>query len=200
MKPSVSPHRGPCQDGGMFDVERCWQAMQDRDETFDGRFFVAVKTTGIYCRPVCRARMPKRRNVLFVRSAAEAERLGFRPCLRCRPETSPFCPAWKGTRASVDRAVRLIEDGYLDTRSVADLACTLGIGSRHLSRLFTMHLGASPAQVAITWRVQRAKRLLSDTEAPIAEIARLAGFGSTRSLNDTFRRVYRRSPSSFRTG
>lgn len=182
----------------MFDVDMCWQAMLSRDESFDGKFFVAVKTTGIYCRPVCKARMPQRKNTLFLRSAAEAEKLGYRPCLRCRPETVPFCPAWRGTRATVDRALRMIEEGILDTSSVDEMAERLGIGSRHLSRLFAEHLGASPAQVAISWRVQRAKRLIDRTDKTLAEIATLSGFGSVRTFNDTFRKIYKRSPSSLR--
>ncbi|MEO1793844.1 MAG: Ada metal-binding domain-containing protein [Pseudomonadota bacterium] len=184
----------------MFDDDECWQAMQTRDARFDGAFFVAVKTTGIYCRPVCKARMPQRKNIVFVRSAAEAERLGFRPCLRCRPETAPFCPAWRGTRATVDRALRIIEEGFLDAHGVDEMADRLGIGSRHLSRLFAEHLGASPAQVAISLRVQRAKRLLNSSDRPLSEIAIQAGFGSVRSFNETFRKVYQRSPSSLRTG
>ena len=198
MTPRMSPGIAACDHGSMFDVDTCWQAMQARDESFDGKFFVAVKTTGIYCRPVCKARMPKRENTLFLRSAAEAEKLGYRPCLRCRPETVPFCPAWRGTRASVDRALRIIEGGFLDTHGVADLAGRLGIGTRHLSRLFAEHLGASPAQVAISWRVQRAKRLMNTTDLPLSEIARAAGFGSVRSFNDTFQKVYRTNPSALR--
>src|SRR5436190_17431766 len=117
-----------------------------RDPALDGFLFVAVKTTGIYCRPVCKVRTPLARNVEFYPSAAAAERAGYRPCLRCRPETAPFCPAWKGTKTTVERALTLIEAGALDRDSVGALAERLGIGPRHLSRLFVEHLQASPRQ------------------------------------------------------
>lgn len=145
-----------------------WEAAwAQRDPAFDGRFFVGVRTTGIYCRCICPVRLPFRRNVEFLPSAAAAERAGFRPCLRCRPEAAPLSPAWKGTLTTVERAIRLIvEDGALDGEgaSVERLAGRLGIGARHLSRLFDRHVGARPTQVARTARVQRAKRLLSETD------------------------------------
>jgi len=161
--------------------------------------FVAVKTTGVYCRPVCPARTPLARNVKFYRSAAAAERAGFRPCLRCRPETAPFCPAWKGTRTTVERALALIDQGALDRGDVAALADRL-VGARHLSRLFAEHLEASPLQVALSRRVQRAKRLLDATELPIALVATRAGFPSTRCMSAAFARLYGRPPSTFRGG
>jgi AraC family transcriptional regulator of adaptative response / DNA-3-methyladenine glycosylase II len=136
--------------------------------------------------------------VTFFLSAAAAEAAGFRPCLRCRPETAPFSPAWKGTRTTVERALRLVEDGALDDGDVETLAERLGIGSRHLSRLFQKHLGASPIQVAQTKRVQQAKRLIDETDLPLAEIADLAGFGSLRRFNTVFAEVYRRPPSEIR--
>ena len=148
----------------MFDVAAQYQAVQRRDPALDGVVFIAVKTTGIYCRPVCRARTPLARNIEFYPSAAAAERAGYRPCLRCRPETAPFCPAWKGTRTTVERALALIEAGALDSNSVGALAEKLGIGPRHLSRLFVEHLDAPPLQVALSLRIQRAKRLLDDTD------------------------------------
>ncbi len=172
--------------------------MLRRDLSFDGRFFVGVRTTGIYCRPVCKARMPKRENVLFYPTAAAAERAGFRPCLRCRPETAPFCPAWKGSGATVERALKLIEAGALNRDGVETLAERLGIGSRHLLRLFQQHLDASPLQVAKTRRVQRAKRLLDDTDLPITEIAVRAGFSSNRRMTAAFADLYGRSPSELR--
>ena len=172
--------------------------MRRRDLSFDGLFFVGVKTTGIYCRPICSARMPRRENVEFYPSAASAERAGYRPCLRCRPETVPFCPAWKGTRTTVDRALRMIEDGALDRGSVEALADRLGIGSRHLARLFDRHVGASPMQVAKTLRVQKAKRLLNTTRLSIADIASQAGFPSARRMNAAFADLYGRSPSELR--
>jgi len=135
---------------------------------------------------------------MFYPSAAAAELAGFRPCLRCRPEAAPFSPAWKGTRTTVERALRLIADGALDDGSVEILADRLGIGSRHLSRLFQMHLGASPVQVAQTTRVQRAKRFLDETDLTMSEIAVRAGFGSLRRFNTVFAEVYRRPPTQIR--
>ena len=147
----------------MLDFETCNAARLRRDPAFDGRFFVAVRTTRIYCRPVCPVKQPLTRNVSFYPSAAAAERAGYRPCLRCRPETAPFCPAWKGSRTTVERALGLIEGGALDRAGVEDLAARLGVGPRHLSRLFGKHVGASPLQIARTLRLQRAKRLLDQT-------------------------------------
>lgn len=178
----------------------CDRARLARDPSYDGRFFTAVRTTGIYCRPVCPAR-PRSVNVSYFLSAAAAEHAGFRPCLRCRPETAPFSPAWKGTRATVDRALRLIVDeGALDGESacVERLAERVGIGSRQLSRLFARHLNATPVEVAKTARVQRAKRLLDSTELPMTEIALRAGFRSLRRFNAVFTETYRRSPSEVR--
>src|SRR6201996_1957731 len=140
--------------GDMLDFVAQYEAFTRRDPALDGVVFVAVKTTGIYCRPVCPARTPFARNVVFYPSAAAAERAGYRPCLRCRPETAPFCPAWKGTRTTVERALTLIEKGALDRGNVDQLADRLGIGSRHLSRLFVEHLDASPLQVALSLRVR----------------------------------------------
>ncbi|PAX08141.1 bifunctional transcriptional activator/DNA repair enzyme AdaA [Sphingomonas lenta] len=182
----------------MLDPATCLDAMRRRDPAHDGRFFVAVRTTGIHCRPVCTARMPRPENVLFFGSAAACERAGFRPCLRCRPETAPFCPAWNGTRTTVERALKLIEAGALDRGGVDALAARLGVGRRHLSRLFDRHLGASLAQVARTLRVQRAKRLLGDTDLPIPEIAARAGFPSARRMSAAFTSLYGRPPSSLR--
>ena len=184
----------------MLDVSPQYEAFRHRDPAWDGVVFVAVKTTGVYCRPVCPARTPLARNVKFYRSAAAAERAGFRSCLRCRPETAPFCPAWKGTRTTVERALALIDQGALDRGDVAALADRLGVGARHLSRLFAEHLEASPLQVALSRRVQRAKRLLDATELPIALVATRAGFPSTRCMSAAFARLYGRPPSTFRGG
>jgi len=184
----------------MLDPAACHDAMRNRDPASDGRFFVAVRTTGIYCRPVCPARMPKPENVAFYPSAAAAERAGYRPCLRCRPETAPFCPAWRGTKSTVERALKLIEAGALDAGSVEALAERLGVGARHLTRLFGRHLGASPREVAKTLRVQRAKRLLADDGLGMAEIARRAGFPSARRMTAAFADLYGRPPSSLRRG
>jgi len=175
-----------------------YEAFCRRDPALDGVVFVAVKTTGIYCRPVCPARTPLARNVCFYPSAAAAERDGYRPCLRCRPETAPFCPAWKGTRTTVARALALIESGALDSGNIDALAGRLGIGPRHLSRLFAEHLDASPAQIALSLRIQRAKRLLDDTNLSIALIAEHAGFSSARRMSAAFAQLYGRPPSMLR--
>lgn len=183
---------------GNLDVAACERARVSRDRRFDGQFFSGVRTTRIYCRPVCPVRPAKAENVTFYPSAAAAERAGFRPCLRCRPETAPFSPAWKGSLATVERAVRLISEGALDRAPVEVLASGLGVGARHLSRLFDKHLGASPGQIARTARVQRAKRLLDDTKLPMIEIALLAGFRSLRRFNAVFAEVYKRPPTEIR--
>jgi AraC family transcriptional regulator of adaptative response/methylated-DNA-[protein]-cysteine methyltransferase len=183
---------------GMLDFAAQYEAFRRRDPAWDGVVFVAVKTTGVYCRPVCRVRTPLARNVRFYRSAASAERAGFRPCLRCRPEAAPFCPAWKGTRITVERALALIEGGALDRDDVAALANRLGVGARHLSRLFAEHLDASPLQVALSLRVQRAKRRIEGTDLPIASVAERAGFSHARRMSAAFARLYRRPPAAFR--
>jgi AraC family transcriptional regulator of adaptative response/methylated-DNA-[protein]-cysteine methyltransferase len=182
----------------MLDFETCNAARLRRDPAYDGLFFTAVATTRVYCRPVCPAKQPLTRNVRFYPSAAAAERDGYRPCLRCRPETAPFCPAWNGTRTTVERALKLIEGGMLDRAGVDDLADRLGIGARHLARLFQRHVGASPLQTARTLRVQRAKRLLDQTELRITEIAYRSGFKSLRRFNAAFVDLYRLPPSTFR--
>ena len=182
----------------MLDFAAQYEAIQRRDPAFDGIVFVAVKTTGVYCRPVCPARTPFARNIRFYPSAAAAERAGFRPCLRCRPETAPFCPAWKGTRTTVERALNLIVKGALDRGGIAELAARLGIGSRHLSRLFADHLDASPLQVALCLRVQRAKRMLDDTHLPVSQIAERAGFSHSRRMRAAFLNLYGLSPQAFR--
>lgn len=181
-----------------LDAAECDKARLARDRSFDGLFFSGVRTTRIYCRPVCPVRPAKSKNVVFFRSAAEAENAGFRPCLRCRPESAPGSPAWRGTETTVARAMRMIEDGFLDRGSVEALSEKLGVGSRHLSRLFGKHVGASPSQVAATRRIQTAKRLLHETEMPVSDIAFAAGFKSLRRFNDAFLSVYKRPPSAIR--
>lgn len=182
----------------MLDFAAQYEAFRRRDPAWDGVVFVAVRTTGVYCRPVCPARTPLSRNVRFFRSAAAAEHAGFRPCLRCRPETAPFCPAWKGTKTTVERALVLIEGGALDRGNIEALADRLGVGSRHLGRLFAEHLDASPLQVALSLRVQRAKRLLDQSDLPIPLLAKRAGFSSARRMTAAFSRIYGRPPSAFR--
>ncbi len=182
----------------MLDFETCNAARLRRDPAYDGLFFTAVATTRIYCRPVCPVKQPLTKNVRYYPSAAAAERAGYRPCLRCRPETAPFCPAWNGTRTTVARALKLIEGGVLDEAGVGELAERLGIGARHLARLFRRHVGASPAQTAKTLRLQRAKRLLDETDLPITEIAYRAGFKSLRRFHAAFVELYQQPPSDFR--
>ena len=182
----------------LLDRATCDRARLARDAAFDGLFFTGVRSTRIYCRPICPVRPARSENVVFFPSAAAAERAGFRPCLRCRPETAPGSPAWSGTRSTVGRAMRLINEGLLDRASVSDLAERLGIGPRHLLRLFLRHTGATPSDVAATRRIQAAKRLIDGTQMPLAEIAFAAGFGSVRRFNDAFRATYGRPPSSFR--
>ncbi len=185
----------------MLDEAECERARIGRDPLYDGRFFTGVRTTGVYCRPVCPVRPAQAKNVSFFPSAAAAEAAGFRPCLRCRPETAPFCPAWRGSLAIVERASRLIvEEGVIDREgaSVEALAGRVGIGARHLVRLFARHLGAPPSQIARTARVQRAKRLLDETDLPLTEIALRAGFNSVRRFNSVFAETYRRPPSQIR--
>jgi AraC family transcriptional regulator, regulatory protein of adaptative response / methylated-DNA-[protein]-cysteine methyltransferase len=187
----------------VLDHAECERARMARDPSYDGRFFTGVRTTGVYCRPVCPVRPAHPRNVCFFPSAAAAEAAGFRPCLRCRPETAPFCPAWRGSQAIVDRAARLIsEEGALDQEgaSVDTLATRVGVGARHLTRLFARHLGATPSQLAKTARVQRAKRLLDESDRPITEIALLAGFRSLRRFNAVFAEVDGRAPTEIRRG
>jgi len=182
----------------MLDTTECEQARVRRNPAYDGRFFTGVRSTGIYCRPVCPVRPAQSKNVEFFPSAAAAESAGYRPCLRCRPETAPFSPAWNGSRTTVARAVRLIDKGGLDHAGVDELAGRLGVSARHLSRLFQKHLGASPIQVAATRRLQRAKRLLDSTDLPMVEIAALAGFRSLRRFNAAFAELYDRPPTEIR--
>ncbi|MGZ5986345.1 MAG: bifunctional transcriptional activator/DNA repair enzyme AdaA, partial [Caulobacteraceae bacterium] len=182
-----------------LDQDACYRAVQTRDARFDGRFFGAVKTTGIYCRPVCPATTPKRQNMVFYPTAAAAEEAGYRPCLRCRPETAPDVGAWRGSSNTVNRALALIEQGALDDgRDLAALGERLGVGERQLRRLFRQHLGASPLSVAQTRRVHLAKQLLHETRLPMAEVALASGFGSVRRFNETFQALFARPPSALR--
>ena len=183
---------------GGLDGEALDRARVSRDPRFDGKFFVAVTSTGIYCRPICPSRLARRTNVRYFASTAAAESAGFRPCLRCRPEAAPGTPGWLGTAAVIRRALRLIEAGALDDASVESLAARLGIGSRHLSRLFLRHVGASPLAVAQTRRLHFALCLLEETRLPITQIALAAGFGSSRRFNAAFRQSYRSAPSELR--
>ena len=194
----ASVMEGPDTPCPTLDFAFCERVRYGRDPAYDGLIFIGVTSTRIYCRPVCPVRQPLSKNVRYYPSASAAEAAGFRPCLRCRPETAPHSPAWIGVRATVGRALRLIEDGALDEADVAALAERLGMGPRHLSRLFRDHLNSTPTQVARTARVQRAKRLIDETDLSMIEIAGKAGFSSLRSFNAAFRDIYRRAPTDLR--
>lgn len=172
--------------------------MLARDARYDGRFFTCVKTTGIYCRPICPARPPKLENCIFLPTAAAAQAAGFRPCLRCRPESSPDLDAWRGTSATVSRALKMIEAGALDDGDVGSLADRLEIGDRQLRRLFRQHVGATPISVAQTRRVLLAKQLIHQTDLSMIDVAMASGFGSVRRFNETFQQLYRRPPGELR--
>ena len=174
--------------------------MRARDRRFDGRLFVAVKTTGIYCRPVCTVAPPRAKNCLFFASAAAAERAGFRPCLRCRPELAPGVSAIDAVSRLSALAVRRIEDGALDAMSVSELAAELGVSARHLRRALMRETGVSPLSFAQTQRLLHAKRLLTDTSLPVTQIAFACGFRSLSRFNTLFRASYRMSPSRLRGG
>jgi AraC family transcriptional regulator, regulatory protein of adaptative response / DNA-3-methyladenine glycosylase II len=181
-----------------LDPETCRRARLARDARFDGRFFVGVKTTGVFCRPVCPAVPPRESNVQYFPSAAAASGAGFRACLRCRPETAPGTPAWSGASATVSRGLRLIAHGALDGDDIDALASRLGVGARHLRRLFVEHLGAPPIAVVQTHRLLAAKTLVDDTDLPLTVVAMAAGFGSIRRFNAAFLEHYGRSPSGLR--
>jgi AraC family transcriptional regulator, regulatory protein of adaptative response / DNA-3-methyladenine glycosylase II len=172
------------------------RARRSRDPRFDGKFFVAVLSTGIYCRPTCPVRLSPA--VHYYATAAAAAEAGFRPCLRCRPEAAPGSPAWIGTSAVVRRILRLINEGALDTGSVKDLATRIGMGSRHLNRLLVQQVGASPVAIAQTRRLHFAKRLLDETDLRATEIALAAGYGSVRRFNEAFKATYKKSPMQLR--
>lgn len=179
--------------------EVCYRALSTRDARFDGRLFVGITTTGIYCRPICPARPAKPEHCRFFPSAAAAQAAGFRPCLRCRPEISPDAAAWRGTSNTVSRALALIAEGGIDGEAgVGALAERLGVGERQLRRLFDKHLGASPIAVAQTRRILFAKQLIQDSTLSMSAIAEASGFGSVRRFNDAFRKLYGRTPRELR--
>ena len=186
------------RDKPELDPAICWQAIYSRDRRFDGRVFAGVLTTGVYCRPICPVPLRKPANVRWYPSAASAEAAGFRPCRRCRPHTSPGTPAWLGTSAVVSRALKLISEGALDVDDVEALAERVGLGSRHLRRLFLQHLGASPVRIASTRRVHFARNLLDHTDLPITKIASYSGFKSIRQFNHSMRTTFDMSPSELR--
>src|SRR6201991_3502471 len=181
-----------------LDPIACRRAFVTRDPRFDGRIFCGVKTTGIYCRPVCPARTPKAENVVYFPSAAAAQDAGFRPCLRCRPEASPDLGAWRGTSNTVSRALALIEGGAMDNGDVDALAGRLGAGGRQLRGLSPRNRGASPVSVPKTRRVLLAKQLIQETRLPMSEVALASGFGSVRRFNETFQQLFDRPPGALR--
>jgi AraC family transcriptional regulator, regulatory protein of adaptative response / DNA-3-methyladenine glycosylase II len=181
-----------------FDPAICWKAISARDRRFDGRFFAGVITTKVYCRPICPIPLRKPENVKWFPSAVSAEAQGFRPCRRCRPQTSPGTPAWHGTSAVVSRALRLIEAGALDHGNVDELAEHVGIGARHLRRLFAEHLGVAPLQIANARRLRSARRLLRDTALSANQVAFSAGFQSIRQFNHAIKSSFAQSPSELR--
>ncbi len=181
-----------------MDADVCYRAIEARDARFDGLFFTAVRTTGIFCRPVCPARTPLRRNVEFFPNAAAAQAAGYRPCLRCRPEVSPDLPASAGSSSTVNRALRLINEGALDDGSTTQLADRLGLTDRHLRRLFLEHVGVPPIVVAETRRLLFAKKLITETHLAFADIAFASGYRSLRRFNEAFRDTYQRNPKELR--
>jgi AraC family transcriptional regulator, regulatory protein of adaptative response / DNA-3-methyladenine glycosylase II len=180
-----------------LDWRVCSRARISRDPRFDGKFFIGVRGSGVYCRPICPAPHAKEKNCRYFPTAAAAAEAGFRPCLRCRPECSPGTPAWIGTPNTVSRALRLIGENGLDG-GVENLARQLGVGSRHLRRLFIRHLGATPVAVAQTRRLHFAKKLIDETMLPMHEIAIASGFGCVRRFNAAIRKTYKRTPGQIR--
>lgn len=181
-----------------LDREACYRALQTRDPRFDGRFYTAVRSTGVYCRPICPARPPRIENCIFLPSAAAAHQMGFRPCLRCRPELTPGVAGWRGTANSVTRALHLIAEGAMNEAGVDELADRLGMTARHLRRLFDRHVGATPISVAQTQRILFAKKLLDESALSMTDIALAAGFGTVRRFNGVMRRTYGRTPTELR--
>ena len=181
-----------------LDPEVCRRARLSRDVRFDGEFYLGVRTTGIYCRPICPARAPAEKNVLYFQNAALAAQAGFRPCLRCRPESAPNSPAWNGTSTTLQRALQLLNQGALNDGSMADLAVRLGIGERYLRKLFQRELGVSPQALALNQRLLFAKQLLAETSLPMTEVAFAAGFGSVRRFNGAVLKQFKLTPSALR--
>jgi len=181
-----------------LDWKVCSRARLTRDARFDGKFFIGVFTSGVYCRSICPAPPAKEKNVRYFPTAAAAAEAGFRPCLRCRPECSPGTPAWVGTPNTVSRALRLISESGLEEGGVEALAERLGVGSRHLRRLFLRHLGATPSAVAKTRQMQFAKKLIDETNLRMSDVALASGFGCVRRFNAGIRKVYHRTPTQIR--
>ncbi|MFE3444505.1 Ada metal-binding domain-containing protein [Nocardia sp. NPDC059180] len=182
-----------------LDFERCYRAVSTRDSRFDGQFFTAVRTTGIYCRPSCPAITPKRANVSFLPTAAAAQQAGYRACRRCLPDAAPGSPLWNTRADLAARAMRLIGDGVIERGGVPALAATLGYSQRQLTRVLTNELGAGPLALARAHRAHTARLLIQTTNMPMSDIAFAAGFASIRQFNDTVREVFAVSPTTMRT-
>ncbi|MGZ3716153.1 MAG: bifunctional transcriptional activator/DNA repair enzyme AdaA, partial [Ktedonobacterales bacterium] len=180
------------------DFDLCYRAICSRDSRFDGRFFTAVTTTGVYCRPICPARTPHAAHVRFYACAAAAEAAGFRACRRCHPEASPNSPDWNMRADLVARALRLIADGTVDTDGVTGLARRLAVSERHLYRMLMAEVGTGPLALARTRRAQAARQLIDQTDLPLTTIAFAAGFTSIRQFNDTMQTAFGCAPSAFR--
>lgn len=191
-------HNFTAESSQSLDPAICWQAIYSRDQRFDGRFFAAAASTGLYCRNICPVPFAKPKNIVLFACAAAAEAAGFRPCRRCQPQAAPGTPAWVGSSAVVSRAFRLILEGALNDGNVDQLAARLGIGSRHLRRLFVQHLGASPIKIATTQRVHLARKLLDESRLPITKIALYAGFKSIREFNHAILLSTGLAPSALR--
>lgn len=183
----------------MEDFERCYRAVQSRDARFDGWFFTAVTSTGVYCRPSCPARTPKQENVCFYSTAAAAQRAGFRACLRCRPDAAPGSPEWLGRADVAARALKLIFDGVIDRQGVAGLARRLGYGERQLHRVLMAEVGTGALALARAQRAQTARLLVETSELPMAQVAFASGFASVRQFNDTVRAIFGRTPTQLRS-
>lgn len=185
-------------DATALDHDSCYRALAARDARFDGQFFTAVHSTGIYCRPICPARTPSSHGVSFYRSAAAASAVGYRPCLRCRPELAPAERYWHSADAVTDRLSRFVADGVLDQLGLAALAEKMGYSERHLRRLYTARWGVGLIEAAQVRRLHLAKQLLQDSHLPVADVALASGFGSTRRFNDAVKSRWGVTPSLFR--
>ncbi len=182
----------------MLDNKICHQARLSRDARFDGQFFIGVKTTQIYCRCICPAKAPKEENIDYYPTAIAAAEAGFRPCLRCRPDSAPHSPAWNGVGATFERALRLIHQGALETDSLQELADQLGISDRYLRQVFNQHVGVSPKKYALYQQCLFAKQLLHQTQLPVTEIALASGFNSLRRFNDCMLKQLHLNPTQIR--
>ncbi|WP_086932277.1 AlkA N-terminal domain-containing protein [Agarilytica rhodophyticola] len=182
----------------MYSPKTCSKARLSRDPRFDGKFFTAVKTTGIYCRSICPAVAPKEENVVYYAKAIDAANAGYRPCLRCRPDSAPDSPVWKGVNTTLERAIKLIDQGALHEASMNSLAERLGISDRYLRQLFNKHLGISPKAYSLYQQCLFAKQLLHQTQLPITQVALASGFNSIRRFNDCFSSQLNLTPSQVR--